>query len=373
MNCNAYQHLLQRTFDRRIPLFAHWELTYACNLACRHCYANVRDRGNELSLAEIRTGLRQLADAGGLFLAFTGGEVFCRTDLFDVLAAARDTGFALRLLTNGTLIDTANAARLAGLGVANVEITLYAMAPGIHDAITGVPGSHRQTLTGIANCRGHGLTVAIKSPLMRDNLGEFEALSEFARDQGVELRYDLLLVPADDGAQPMPVWGLSEGQLVEFIRRHSRGTPRSEPGAEAGPRQAQHPDPPPTPVLASSPPPVPEPDAPLCGAGASTLCVSPYGDVFPCLAIRRAVGNLRDQTLRDIWAAPALDDVRRTRHGDLERCATCALAVYCSRCPGVALAESGSWLGCSESARLLAAATRRALELGSVTSENRSA
>ncbi len=89
--------------QKNIPLYCYFELTYRCNLSCKHCYAP-KIYGEELSLNEIDSILDQLLKIGTLQLLLTGGEILIREDFFDIAFLARSKGFILGLMTNGTLI-----------------------------------------------------------------------------------------------------------------------------------------------------------------------------------------------------------------------------------------------------------------------------
>src|SRR5205814_9191155 len=75
-----------------VPLSAHVDLTYRCNERCVHCYLPHDDRG-EMTTAEVKDLLDQMAAAGGFFLTISGGEPFLRDDLFELLAHARSLTF----------------------------------------------------------------------------------------------------------------------------------------------------------------------------------------------------------------------------------------------------------------------------------------
>ena len=68
----------QRIIDERIPFSCVFELTYRCNLICDYCYIN--HNCPELPYNEITKILDDIANAGTMFLTFTGGEVFLRRD-----------------------------------------------------------------------------------------------------------------------------------------------------------------------------------------------------------------------------------------------------------------------------------------------------
>ena len=77
-----------------IPLGVQLDLTYRCNERCVHCYLDHDDHG-ELTFAEITDLLDQLAQAGVFFLTISGGEIFLRPDLFDILGHARKLMFSV--------------------------------------------------------------------------------------------------------------------------------------------------------------------------------------------------------------------------------------------------------------------------------------
>ena len=79
------------------------ESTYTCNERCIHCYLDHQDHG-EMTTVECVDALEQLAKAGAFFLTFSGGEIFLRKDLEELLIAARRLRFDVSLKTNALLI-----------------------------------------------------------------------------------------------------------------------------------------------------------------------------------------------------------------------------------------------------------------------------
>src|SRR5713101_7528569 len=134
--------LISRTVRKHRPLSVHFDLTYRCNERCVHCYLDHDDHG-EMTTAECLKVLGDLARSGTLFLTFSGGEIFLRPDLYEILAAARRLHFDISLKSNALLVTPERAARLREFGVRRVQISVYSDIPAIHDAITKVPGSLR--------------------------------------------------------------------------------------------------------------------------------------------------------------------------------------------------------------------------------------
>ena len=101
-----------------IPLSVQLDLTYRCNERCVHCYLDHDDHG-EMTTAEIKDLLDQMADAGVFYLTISGGEIMMRRDFFEILEHARARTFCIKLKTNGVLIrkKEARAPSRVGRGI----------------------------------------------------------------------------------------------------------------------------------------------------------------------------------------------------------------------------------------------------------------
>ena len=134
------QEMSAKALKLGIPLSVQLDLTYRCNERCIHCYLDHDDHG-EMTTAEIKDLLDQLAEAGVFFLTISGGEILMRKDFFEILEYARARTFCVKLKTNAVLIREQEAQRIRSLGVESVQISIYSHRPEVHDAITKVPGS----------------------------------------------------------------------------------------------------------------------------------------------------------------------------------------------------------------------------------------
>src|SRR6476659_6363009 len=141
------QEMNERALELGVPIGVHLDVTYRCNERCVHCYLDHDDHG-EMSTAEVKDVLGQLAEAGTFFLTLSGGEIFMRTDLFEIIEHARRLTFSVKLKTNAVMVTPAKARRVAALGVESVQISLYSHKAQVHDEITKLPGSFRRTLAG---------------------------------------------------------------------------------------------------------------------------------------------------------------------------------------------------------------------------------
>ncbi len=338
--------LITRTVLRHVPLNVHFDLTYRCNERCVHCYLDHEDRG-ELSTLEVFGILEQIAEAGALFLTFSGGEIFLRKDLFEILGDARELGFDVSLKTNAILIDKSRARRLRELGVRKVQISMYSDEPDVHDAITKVKGSLERSIAAIRLLQSQGLQVKIACPLMTENLSSYRGVLRMAKELGVPYVIDMTITPKMNGDKSVLALRSSGVELLPILQNLScsdarPSTDHSTPQLILGS------------VTSSGLESTAYDDLP-CSAGHNSCYISPYGDVFPCVQMPLPTGNLRRQSFVEIWRdSTEMKRVRAVRESRLPVCSSCELRQFCERCPGLAMMEGGDLEGPYERACELA-------------------
>jgi len=94
------QEMNERAAELGVPMGVHLDVTYRCNERCVHCYLDHDDHG-EMTTAEVKDVLEQLAEAGTFFLTLSGGEVLMRRDFFEILEHARRLLFNVRSRRTG--------------------------------------------------------------------------------------------------------------------------------------------------------------------------------------------------------------------------------------------------------------------------------
>jgi radical SAM protein with 4Fe4S-binding SPASM domain len=323
--------------------FLQWHLTERCNLHCRHCYQSGAGSG-ELPLAAIREvaaeATAMLDDWEALYQVriarscnVTGGEPFLRADLFSILEVLGREGFALFLLSNGTLVDRRGAEALADLGVQGVQVSIEG-PEAVHDGIRGA-GSYREAVKGTESLLAAGVPVTFNLTLSRLNAPHLEEMLETTARIGVPRVGFSRLVPSGQGA------ALAEQLLAadEVAALYRRLFSLARPGLQ---------------VVTGDPvagqllrPAIGQAGcAPLggCAAGVSGLTLLPDGTILPCRRLEVPLGNVRTDSLREIWASSTVLNRLRTRNlyggkcGGCPRWATCrgcrAIAYACSRATG---------------------------------------
>jgi radical SAM protein with 4Fe4S-binding SPASM domain len=288
------------------------EVTWRCNLRCIHCLRSLDD-DDGLAYADVCSVVDQLAGLGCMKLTFTGGEPFMRRDFPDILRYTWAQRMAIVIMTNGTLLTADLVAELKRLHVSELQMSLYAVDAGIHDAVTGRPGSHRSTVRGIELARQQGLHVRVATPIMKANAEQIPALAEFCVQRGLAFTPAPLIFPKNDGNMA-PLSLVSTSQQLSSLAGEVAADDCSERTA--------------SPVL--------------CSAGRDRLGIGADGAIYPCDALRIPLGNVRRDRIEDIWSrSERLRDLRSLRRQHAQECLGCAVRSECMWCPGLSLELMG--------------------------------
>jgi AdoMet-dependent heme synthase len=306
-----------------VPWSVQLDITWKCNERCVHCYVDSsHEAGGELTTGEIKNILKQLADAGTLFLTISGGEPLVRADCFEILAYARSQSFNIKLKTNGTMIGPGEAANLRRLGIEQIQISIYSHRDQVHDAITRLPGSLRKSLRAIRLLREHGLKVSITDVLMGQNFQDFPHVRALATELATSFTIDPTLTPGLDGDKSVLQHSISAEQFRELLISESIAGKLDEFCLVS-------------PSLHDT-----TLDAFPCSAGHTACYISPCGEVLPCVQFPVVCGNLRERSFGAIWlGSAALKEIRSVLMRDLPTCSKCVHAASCTRCPGLAYME----------------------------------
>ena len=316
------EQMTEKALARNIPLSVQLDLTYRCNERCVHCYLDHEDHG-EMTTAEIKHLLDEMADAGVFILTLSGGEIFLRKDFFEILEYARlERQFCVKLKTNAIMIRERQAVRIRDIGVESIQISIYSHRPEVHDAITLVQGSLQRSLDAARFLKSQGLRVIFANVLMVQNLQDYQGVRALAEELGVECTLDPTITPMMDGDRSVLELGVNHEALRQVFRDRALVGDVEEFCTIAAPADENG--------LSALP----------CSAGHTACYVSPYGDVFPCVQFPLPTGNVRNERFLDIWRhSERMKDVRSIRLKDLTTCTSCSHVGSCTRCPGLAFME----------------------------------
>jgi len=321
--------------------FIQWHLTEKCNLSCRHCYQGERST-DEMPLSDIRKVAAEAAemvsawsdDYGVDFsrsMNITGGEPLLRRDLYAVLDAIKKEGFDCYLLTNGTLVTKDAAQAFADLGLKGIQVSVEG-PEHVHESIRG-KGSLAASAAGIEHLVEARLPVTINVTLSGLNASSMKHIVDFAVRMGATRVGFSRLVPAGRGRtmisnmlSPDEVRELYQSILaegvwpIEIVTGDPVASQLGKPlNGDCGS------------VAVSG-----------CSAGVSGLTILPNGDVTPCRRLPLCLGNVRSDSLRELWAASPILEALRDRSRYRGQCGTCSRWAHCRGCRAIAYAWSVS-------------------------------
>lgn len=354
---NPYQKLVNKAFAEALPLNCQIEITYRCNHLCTFCY-NSPSGAREMTTEQLLSSLGKVSKLGVLYLTLTGGEALCHKDFFKIAGEVRRLGMALRIYSNGYLLaDPRLVRKVRELNPMEVEISIHGARPETHEALTRIRGSFNRTVKAIENLNEAGIKVVLKTPITQLNQHELFDIKALGIRLGRPIVFDAVITPKDDGSlDPLALraddaflekyWGEWYQELHD-----GRLPPRANHCASDGTAN--------------------------CGTGRAGFTIDPYGNILPCVALRRKVGNILEiDDLSEVWhGSPVLKEVRDLSVEARERLDKHPDGKYFIFCLGVAENQTGDPLGLYPQAQINAKAVRRHYELlqiggGSSSDEN---
>lgn len=347
-----------------------WELTSGCNLKCRHCRATAQPERSlqELSTAQARQVIDDLAAFASPILVLTGGEPLYRPDIFQIAEHARDVGLRVALATNGTLLDDTLADRVAAAGIRRASISIDGADAATHDAFRGLPGSFARALTGVELLTRRGVEVQFNCTIARHNVRQLSGLLQLAQERGATALHLFILVPvgcgvniADEAMLPPDeveavlrwMW---EQSLTSPLEMRATCAPQYQRIARQGQVELKRTGEAPAPAAerhhgghgghptGHSGSGMGHGSGKGCLAGSGVCFISHRGDVQPCGYLPLIAGNVLRQPLSRIWAESQV--FLEMRNPDLltGRCGVCEFKRVCGGCRARALGAVGDYL-----------------------------
>ena len=303
-------------------MIVSWNTTNACNMYCDHCY---RDAGckaeEELSTAEAKTLLEQIARAGFKIMIFSGGEPLMRPDIVELVAYAASLGLRPVFGTNGTLITLEMAQKLKAAGAMGMGISLDSMDREKHNRFRKFPGAWEGAVQGMRNCRAAGLPFQIHTTVMEWNNHELEDLTDFAVAEGAVAHHFFFLVPTGR-AKTIEAESLRaeayEDTLTRIMKKQQEVEIELKPtcapqflriAAQMGLKTRFRRG---------------------CLAGTAYCIISPRGKVQPCAYLNMELGDVRQTPFDEIWKNSEVLNKLRT----LEYSGGCGSCEYTRACGG---------------------------------------
>lgn len=303
------------------------DITYKCNLACRHCGALINNKQQEeLSTERVISLLEEAARLGCRDITIAGGEPFLRDDLFTVLREAAKRKIYVSILTNGTLIDKKAAQALGKIKpyLSYVRISMEFVSNEGMAKLRGKEGLIGQIISAIEHLKSEGIAVGLNTTLLPENLVQIPDIISFAAKSKVDFirmapvvaigRGSNILCDADFVTEALDI-------LLESLADTCYGISSEVVPVPFSPRDV---------AMGFSF---------ACSAGLISCSVTPEGKVKPCpmYPSGKDLPNLQTHSLAEAWEMIRKSEIerRKTLPGRLRgRCGSCELKLNClGGCP----------------------------------------
>jgi pyrroloquinoline quinone biosynthesis protein E len=296
------------------PLALIAELTHRCPLHCVYCSnpLELKNRGSELPTEVWCKVFQQAAQMGVLQADLTGGEPLARTDILELVRAARTAGLYVNLITSGLPLDEARLAKLVEAGLDHLQLSFQGAHEEIADEISGSK-AHAQKLRVLDWLKQVRLAVTLNFVIHRSNIDQIDqmlALAESSSATRVEfanVQYYGWAFANRERLLPMRAQLDRSIATLKSAQERLRGKIRVEYVV---------PD-----YYAKYPKPC------MGGWGRKLMLIAPTGEALPCHAAQIIPGlhfeNVKNRSLREIWEASAAFQKFRGEAWMQEPCKTC--------------------------------------------------
>ncbi len=304
-------------------MIVSWNVTNQCNMYCKHCY---RDAGKkieeELTTAQGKKLLEEIAAAGFKIVIFSGGEPLIRPDILELVAYASKLKMRPVFGTNGTFITLEMAQKLKEAGTMAMGISLDSLDPKKHDEFRVYENGWNEAVAGMKNCREVGLPFQIHTTVLNWNQDEILKITDFAVETGARGHHIFFMVPtgrAVDLEEESLRAAEYESLITDIMQKQNSVEIELKPTcAPQFMRIAKEQG---VPVRYSK----------GCLAGISYCIINPVGDVQPCAYLKESAGNVKEQSFTDIWNNSEI--LKRLRTESYSgHCGDCGYRTLCGGC-----------------------------------------
>lgn len=320
-----------------------FELTYRCQEQCIHCYnpgatRNDSERSGrsdleELTFDDYKHIIDDLCAHGLVSAGITGGDPFMHPFAWEIIDYLFQHDVATTIMTNSIGL-VGKEGKLADYFPYLVQCSIYSGEAEVHDKITRTKGSWQRTIGVMDRLHELGVPLDVGCPLMQTNLKSYFSVKPYNRKYGSSKSFDVQLTDSIDGDK--------------CVSHHLRLLPEQLSVVLLDEDVMQHIDP--SKAYNDSLHEKSHLNGPPCGAGINTLCISPNGDVVPCVAFRKVLGNVRQKSIGEIaMKNDFIKQWRKTTAADYGECFTHEYCDCCMLfCPGNNFNDKSEYLNGGE-------------------------
>ncbi|OUJ19403.1 Radical SAM superfamily enzyme [Methanonatronarchaeum thermophilum] len=253
-----------------------------CSLNCDEC--NILGDGSQLETEYVKRFIRDSQDLGAVSIGFAEGDPFLRPDLFELIEYVDKEKSIVSVFTPGPLLDKENADKMKESGVHAVITGIKSPVPEEHDKARGMDGAFESAISGMKNALEAGLYVSMHTHVKPSlvETGKIEQIYQLAEKTGVD---ELTMWDSH------PTWGYKDNTEIMLSSEHRNqllDLRKKANNKKTGPRVFYNG------YFESK-------DFFGCMAGKRWLNLIHNGDVTPCTYIPIEFGNIKQESLKQIW------------------------------------------------------------------------
>lgn len=334
----------------RDPVVIFWEVTRACALRCEHCRAQAQPKRHplELDTAEAFRVMDELSEFDTPpIVVLSGGDPFMRRDIFDIAEYGISKGLTVSLSPSATALVTRDRlAKLVDISVRRVSFSLDGATARTHDSFRGFEGTFDRTMSAFELANDVGLSFQINTTITRSTKPELPKLAEVVKQSGAAIWDLFFLVPTGRGLDLELMTADEHDEVYSWILKNQRDwsfrtkTTLGQPYRRAmtlrrltaGGRglESIRPE-----EIRSAWP------GPPTNDGRGIFFISHIGEIYPSGFIPVSAGNVRKDSVVDVYRDSQVFTTIRDRDQLKGKCGVCRFNVICGGSRSRAYAMTG--------------------------------
>lgn len=277
---------------------AVWEITMGCNMRCKHCGSTCTEpKEGELSTEEALSLCNSLIEMGMEDITLSGGEPTTRPDWDKIVSCLTSGNVKTSIITNGWLIDDDVISKVKKAGIYTVCISIDGLKE-THDYIRRQGSFDRDTLA-LRKLKEKDISTAVITTVSSANIDELESMYSVFNEIGIDI-WQLQIAMEMGNFRTQNEFSTKPEYIDKIINfaysKIGKGIKvtladcigyYNLKGIE---------------VIKDL---IPEYEMwQGCGAGKNSIGILHNGDITACTSLRDTsfiVGNIRNQSLREIW------------------------------------------------------------------------
>jgi len=325
-----------------------WEITRNCNLKCVHCRASagVLPYSGEFSYQECLSLIDEIVSFSKPVVILTGGEPLLREDIFEIATYGTIRGLRMVMAVNGTLVTPQHIEKMKTAGIQRISISIDGATAQTHDAFRQVAGAFAGALRGIRFAKSGGMDFQINTTITKANLKEIVEIHNLAKKLGAKAHHIFVLVPTGRGKELSKDQWVSPEEYNDILHWfcEQEGNTSLQLKATCAPqyyrirkelRIFSH-------NQSNS---FLDTKTRGCLGGVGFCFISHVGKVYPCGYLELESGDVRKESLKEIWYySPVFRRLRSFKEYE-GKCQVCKFIKVCGGCRARAYYSTGNYLG----------------------------